>query len=83
MKCHYISSSYISSSRSARNGPHSFWMVWRLNGKQPRKQHTSREYAEEEAARLARENPGTRFVVLEAVSEASTCDVQLTDYCRS
>ena len=44
-----------------------FWMVWRENGNAPVAMHPSLKSAEEEAARLARLNPGKNFVVLESV----------------
>lgn len=52
-----------------------FWMVWNLNGNQPRYTHTSESLAENEAKRLARANPGERFVVLEAVSAHQVTDM--------
>lgn len=47
------------------NGP--FWMVWNPNGLAPAFQHASKEGAEQEATRLARQVPGSMFIVLEAI----------------
>jgi hypothetical protein len=44
-----------------------FWMVWRENGGGPTRQYPAEKSAEIEAERLARENPGANFVVLESV----------------
>ena len=44
-----------------------FWMVWKENGSSPARQHTSQKSATEEAGRLARLEPGKRFVVLESM----------------
>lgn len=45
-----------------------FWMAWNPEGRQPRFMHYTRFDAEEEAKRLASENPGFEFFVLKAVS---------------
>lgn len=44
-----------------------FWMVYGIGQRQPTKRHKSKESAQAEAQRLAREVPGTSFVVLAAV----------------
>ena len=44
-----------------------FWMVWNPHGRSPTYRHESRESANKEAQRLARDNPGQVFVVLKAV----------------
>jgi len=44
-----------------------FWMVWRTDSSASTVQHESLQRAEIEAERLARANPGKRFVVLESV----------------
>lgn len=46
----------------------SFWMVWNENGGRPAYRHASRAAANTEAERLAKLNPGERFVVLQAVA---------------
>jgi hypothetical protein len=48
--------------------PDKFWMVYGIGRGCPTKQHWSKADAEREAKRLARENPGSFFVVLEAVA---------------
>lgn len=45
-----------------------FWMVYGIDCGAPTARHGSKEIAETEAKRLARNNPGTTFVVLEAVT---------------
>ena len=45
-----------------------FWMVYGVGNGRPTFQHTTRDSAETEAKRLARENPGIAFVVLESIS---------------
>jgi hypothetical protein len=44
-----------------------FWMVWRTDSSASTVQHRSLESAKQEAERLARANPGARFVVLESL----------------
>lgn len=44
-----------------------FWMVYGVNQGCPTVRHRSEESAVHEAKRLARESPGTRFVVLRSV----------------
>lgn len=44
-----------------------FWFVWCPEGNSPRHKHPSEALAISEAERLARENPGRTFVVLESV----------------
>lgn len=43
-----------------------FWVVWRLDGRTPTKQHVSYKAAHDEAIRLAENNPEIDFWVLEA-----------------
>lgn len=43
-----------------------FWLVWNPDGKNPMYQHRSEQGAVTEAERLARQSPGTTFVVLES-----------------
>jgi hypothetical protein len=45
------------------------WCVWTKWGNRPRVFHASREEAEAEAARLAKKNPGRRYLVLHMVSK--------------
>jgi hypothetical protein len=43
--------------------------VWTKTGHLPRRFHSKREIAEAEAIRLARLNPGKKFIVLHAVDK--------------
>jgi len=52
-----------------------FWLVWRDGGWAPQYKHDSRKSAENEAERLARENPGQDFYVLMPVSRTVKSDV--------
>ena len=47
---------------------HKFWMVWNPDGRQPRYMHMTRDQAENEAKRLASENPGEKFFVLKSIT---------------
>lgn len=49
--------------------PHSTWCIWTKTGHRPKRFHATREEAETEAARLARENPGKRFIVMQMVAK--------------
>lgn len=53
-----------------------FWFVWNEFGQAPRFKHETEQLATNEAERLARENPGSVFIVLEAVA-ARKCDNML------
>lgn len=48
-----------------------FWMVWNEGRMPPRKKHPSRLEAEKEAERLAKYQPGDKFIVLEAIAMVS------------
>jgi len=52
-----------------------FWMVYGLGCGEPTKMHSHFDIAKGEASRLARNNPGTTFVVLEAVAACMKRDV--------
>lgn len=60
----------------------SFWMVWNWNagGFPPRCKHDTRQSAEIEAERLARECRGNTFVVLEAVCARRADDLIRIDF---
>ena len=45
-----------------------FYLVWSLKKGTPTKRHSSRDAAEQEAARLAEKHPGVEFFVVEAIS---------------
>lgn len=47
-----------------------FFMVWNPEGHAPTFQHLDVEDAKNEAMRLARNNPGQRFVVLCSIGQA-------------
>lgn len=57
-----------------------FWMVWCVDGSFPRVQHGAKGDAEREAQRLARANPGKRFVVLESRSAFEANDLTRVAY---
>lgn len=46
-----------------------FWLVFNISpsGRAPTYPHTSREAADKEASRLARQNPGQCFIVLKSM----------------
>lgn len=46
---------------------HGFWMVWSPEGRSPTVAHPYRSDADQEARRLAEENPGRHFFVLQSV----------------
>lgn len=56
-----------------------FWMVWRVGGDAPTYQHESELSATDEAHRLARNNPGSVFTVLEAITAVKRQDVVCVD----
>lgn len=51
--------------------PVDFYMVWTKTGWPPRKQHATRQAADQEADRLARRHPGKKFIVLRAVAKVA------------
>lgn len=51
--------------------PATFWFVWTKTGRVPRYAHDTLEAAETEAERLARQHPGKKFIVLQAVKKFS------------
>ena len=53
-----------------------FWMVWCPQGETPKHRHTSEPQAIAEATRLARQNPGREFIVLQSVGAAKRVDVE-------
>ena len=52
-----------------REDPSTFYMVWTKTGHVPRKTHDSYQDAATEAARLAKQNQGKKYVVLKAVAK--------------
>lgn len=56
----------------------SFWMVWNPMRNAPVYQHRTLNNAIAEAERLARENPGQTFIVLESVMAIVVNDIQRT-----
>ena len=59
-------------------GDQKYWLVWRFDGRQPTFRHETLESARLEAERLAVENPGLRFDVLEALSACRKSSVDWT-----
>ena len=51
-----------------------FFVVWNPSGGNPRYRHTTERLARHEAIRLARENPGQSFFVLEAKSVSKSVE---------
>ena len=56
-----------------------FWMVWRFGSSVMAKQHESQGAAQREAERLAAENPGKKFYVLQAQSVSTIASVVTTN----
>lgn len=58
-----------------------FWLVWNpaRNEWPPSARHGDYATALKEAERLARNNQGQQFIVLEAVARACKVDVEVTD----
>lgn len=55
-----------------------FWMVWCPQGSTPQYRHTSLDGAVAEAKRLAAQNTGREFIVLESVGTARRVDAEFT-----
>ncbi len=65
-----------------KNAETEFWLVWNLNGRNPRHKHATQDSAEREARRLATENPGQAFYVVRAVSVAQAGEVTVEALCE-
>ncbi|SFP62424.1 hypothetical protein [Sphingomonas rubra] len=61
----------------ARSNEPPFWLVWSERGGPPMKQHRSAADAEREASRLATENPGVSFVVLQPIARVTKRAVEV------
>lgn len=59
-----------------------FWMVWNPQGHAPTHKHPTALAAKAEAERLARTNPGAKFIVLQALGSCSfnTCQWTMIDH---
>lgn len=57
-----------------------FWCVWAENGGSPTVKHVTVGTARKEAQRLARTNPGRRFIVLAAALAYEKTDVTETRF---
>lgn len=57
-----------------------FWLVWCHNGGSPTFKHQNYWGAQNEAQRLARENPGKQFVVLEATHAFEVTNMLQTEF---
>lgn len=53
-----------------------FWMVWSPQGRAPTKVHQTLGSATNEAERLARNNPGNQFYVLQALEMREVNDMR-------
>lgn len=60
-----------------------FWFVWNPQGNAPTYRHPSEQSAVDEAERLARLNPGHKFVVLEALHVRCVDSMQRVDLRQS
>lgn len=58
-----------------------FWMV--LGGGTPTYRHDNQTSAEKEAERLARQNPGTEFIVLESLKSVKVCNAFWEEHYRN
>ena len=54
-----------------------FWMIWRESYDVPRKKHLTAAEAYQEAERLARKHPGSKFYILEMVN---MCEVSMVHW---
>lgn len=57
-----------------------FWVVWAEGGGSPTVKHHSQDTANAEAKRLARVNPGIRFVVLQPLRAVVKNDLITTTF---
>jgi len=57
-----------------------FWLVWRDDGGTPTYKHQTPESAKQEAERLAVQNPGQRFHVMQVMATACYARVQWQEY---
>lgn len=61
-----------------------FYIIWNPEGASPpRFRHEWFGSAANEAARLARENPGQEFIVMQAVRSVKVMDLTVTEFARS
>lgn len=61
----------------------SFWFVWTKTGHVPRRKHGSEAGALAEAERLARANPGKKFIVLRATHKLSISSPETATGCEA
>lgn len=59
---------------------YSFFVVWNPNGRNPTMRHKSEQAARAEALRLARENQGQQFFILEACALFCKAEVTVTNF---
>jgi hypothetical protein len=59
--------------------PKQFWFVWTKNRRPPRRMHDTLTSAAAEASRLAEQNPGRSFIVLQAVRKFWTDAPEATE----
>ena len=54
------------------------YIIWTLNGNNPKVLHNTYDSAEDESRRLAKQNPGTKFFVCKLVAVSETDCVRTT-----
>lgn len=62
------------------NSAPSFWMVWNPSGRSPTVRHPDPASAKQEAERLARQERGQTFVVLQSIGECRVRDIDWTEH---
>lgn len=61
-------------------GEQAFWMIYGDRQGAPTMRHLSFDAAKAEASRLARQHPGIRFFILEAVGAVEKIDIRFMNF---